>query len=570
MQTADMKQIQERAEAGDVRSQVELGKLRSEQNRFEDAASWFRMAAEQNDIEAQMLYGKVLSEGVGVDQDQEAAAYWLRQSAESGCKEAQVLLAQSFESGTGVPVNHSLAAQWYLKAAQQGDVVAQYRYGQLLLAGDGVEKNLTEAAKFLRQAADAGNVEAMVALVECWVEQDRYDLKELMDLSHAAAQKGSAQASYRLGWAFETAPPRVQSIDLALDWYRHAAELGSTNAQIRLGTLYTEGKIVPRNAQEAERWLSLVVSDGNQVDAEALKKNRASSLGPNILVSEYSPGTVIEDKYFILSLVGRGGMCMVYKAKHLFLNRMVALKMLLPESASNQNLVDRFYREAHSASSLSHPNIVTIHEIGKSPDGKPFMVMDYLEGDSLEERIETQGRIAPQQAVQMFMQVCAALDTAHEASIIHRDIKPSNIMLIKSKMQPDVVKVVDFGLAKVLNSQEEGMKLTKTGEVFGTLLYMSPEQCLGHPLDVRTDIYSVGCSMYEAITGVPVHRGSSAYELMSMHINKPAPPFQAAAPDLACPSDLEAVVLKTLQKNREDRYQSMAHLYDALSKVRLS
>jgi serine/threonine protein kinase len=227
-------------------------------------------------------------------------------------------------------------------------------------------------------------------------------------------------------------------------------------------------------------------------------------------------------------------------------------------------LVQRFQREAQAASALNHPNVITIYDLGTAPDGKPYIVMDYLDGQSLDERIESVGMLPLESVLNMFIQVCGALNAAHDAGIIHRDIKPSNIMLTTGKSETDVVKVVDFGLAKMLEPGEDNHKLTKTGEVFGTLLYMSPEQCLGHPLDPRTDIYSVGCTMYEALIGVPIFRANSPFELMSKHINTMPEPFGAVAPHIDCPLAVEAIVMKTLAKNRDERHQTIGELQKEL------
>ena len=556
MQTTDTRQS---AMEGNTAAQVELAKMLLARENYDEAASWLRKAADSGDEEAQFLYGSMLAEGLGVDYDQEAAAYWLKMAAEHGHTGAQVLLAESFQSGAGVAVNHALAAQWYFKAAQQGDSIAQLRYGLLLHFGEGVEKDTAAAIDWLRKAANQGCTAAQVKLVECLMEAPNYDAAEALKWAKLAADADDVQAKYLLASLHErSSPPDVEQ---ALAWYRKAAEQGSGDAQFRLGKLYAEGKIVAQDQSEAERWLSSAIADGRtSVAPDLTGSGQLGALAPFVTVNEYPPGSIIDKKYFIMSILGKGGMCVVYKAKHLLMNKMVALKMLLPESAANAGLAERFQREAQAASSLNHPNIITIYDLGISPDGKPFMVMDYLEGESLEQRISSCRSLPLKQFVPIMTQICAALEVAHEAGIIHRDIKPANIMLIDTKAQADFVKVLDFGLAKMMDSSEEAAKLTKSGEVFGTLMYMSPEQCLGHPLDKRTDIYSVGCTMYEAITGIPVHRGTSPYDLMSKQINSPPAPFATAAPHLALP-ELERMIMKALAKNREERYQAMSELH---------
>lgn len=560
MQGTDPKTTQQLAEDGNTEAQVQIGKLRLGQERFEEAAMWLRRAADNDDPEAQCLYGSLLTEGLGVDQDFEAAAYWLLKSAQKGHSGAQVLLAESFESGHGVPVNRAIAAEWYAKAAEQGDIVAQYRYGQLLIAGTGVPQDVAEGARWMRLAADCGHVHAQVELVDCLMSIPERDTTEVFHWCKAAAQQGSPRGQYLMAQAYENLSSEPGRMELAVEWYRKAAENGSTDAQVRLGTLYAEGKIVAADQIEAEKWLNMVVDSGKASESrEVMNSGKFSSVASFVTVNEYPPGSIIDNKYFIMSVLGKGGMCMVYKAKHLLMNKMVALKMLLPESAADKGLVERFRREAQAASSLNHPNVITIYDLGISPDGKPFMVMDYLEGESLDERISAVGKLPVEQAVRIFVQVCAGLEVAHEAGIVHRDIKPSNIMLINTKAQTDLVKVVDFGLAKMLEPGEDNHKLTKSGEVFGTLMYMSPEQCLGHPLDTRTDIYSVGCTMYEAVAGVPPFRGTTPYELMSQHINMAAQPLATNLPEL------EKIVAKTLAKAREERYQTMTELREDLA-----
>lgn len=559
MQISNLSSLTERAESGDIAAQVELGKVYLAQEKFGDACVWLHRAAEAENAEAQCLYGSLLAEGLGVDQDEEAAAYWLLKSAQQGNSGAQVLLAQSFESGSGVPTNRGAAATWYLKAAEQGDHIAQFRYGQLLFNGDGVGKDLPQAADWLRTAAEGGCLDAAVQLIECLLEIQPYDVDAIIKWCQIAGDAGDAKAQYLFGWTLENFFD-INHINQAVAWYRKSAEQGYTDAAIRLGKLYAEGKIVAQDQTEAEKWLSMVVASDAPKSREMVEANNAQlqSISSFVTVNEYPPGSIIDQKYFIMSVLGKGGMCMVYKAKHLLMNKMVALKMLLPESASDKKLVERFRREAEAASKLNHPNVITIYDLGISPDGKPFMVMDFLEGESLEERIGKEGCLPIPQLISFFMQICNGLEVAHEAGIIHRDIKPSNIMLVNTKTQTDLVKVVDFGLAKMFEG-EEGAKLTQTGEVFGTLMYMSPEQCLGHPLDPRTDVYSVGCAMYECATGFPPFRGNTPFELMNKHINVPAEPLP---PEL--PPQLNAIIQKAIAKNREDRYASMSALRDDL------
>ncbi len=280
-------------------------------------------------------------------------------------------------------------------------------------------------------------------------------------------------------------------------------------------------------------------------------------------------GSTIAGRYQILSFIGRGGMSVVYKARHLYMERIAAIKMLHAHLVSNPQSVKRFQQEAQAASCLAHPNIMGVHDFGITPQGQTYLVMDYLQGISLAELIEKEKQIAPERAHSIFVQACDALAHAHQKGVIHRDLKPSNIMLLDNEDQPDFVKIVDFGIAKLLpQSEKQGQHLTQTGEVFGSPLYMSPEQCLAGSLDARSDIYSLGCLMYEALTGKAPLAGANMLETMYMHLNEPPLPFKKVRPDLNLPEELEAVVFKTMEKDPNDRQQSMSELADEIEAVR--
>lgn len=210
-------------------------------------------------------------------------------------------------------------------------------------------------------------------------------------------------------------------------------------------------------------------------------------------------GTTIEGRYEVLSLAGKGGMSAVYRARHLLTQRIVALKLMHSHLLTDESAVRRFQQEAKAASRLHHINAISVLDMGITNDGQPYLTMDFLEGRSLSEEIRSCGKIEAMRSIHVFLQVCAALAHAHDQRIVHRDLKPSNVMLIQADDDPDFVKVVDFGIAKILREGSESLKLTATGDVFGSPYYMSPEQCMGNQLDARSDIYSMGCLMYEAL-----------------------------------------------------------------------
>lgn len=286
------------------------------------------------------------------------------------------------------------------------------------------------------------------------------------------------------------------------------------------------------------------------------------------LVDQLAAGTIIGDRYEITGVVAEGGMGTIFRARHRLMKRTVAIKMLHPQMVSSASTLKRFQQEAEAASSLSHPNILTVFDFGISDQGKPYLVMDYLEGTTLAAVLETERRLPVGRSLRIFVQACAALAHAHQKGIIHRDLKPANIMLVELDGHPDFVKLVDFGIAKMLAPEKgESAQLTKTGEVFGSPLYMSPEQCLGEAVDRRTDIYSLGCVMYRTLSGVAPADGRDVLELMYKHANIMPAGFASACPELALPKKLESVVFKALAKKADDRYESMEALKAALESL---
>ena len=278
------------------------------------------------------------------------------------------------------------------------------------------------------------------------------------------------------------------------------------------------------------------------------------------LVDEQLVGTILNNTYEILEVIGGGGMGLVYKARHRLMNRIVAIKML--HRISSADTLKRFQLEAQAASCLSLPNILTVYDFGVTPEGQPFMVMDYLEGTSLADVLEAEGHVEIDRAISIFIQACGGLAHAHQKGVLHRDIKPSNIMLVKYGDQEDFVKIVDFGIAKLLN-QGPG-DLTKSGEVYGSPSYMSPEQCRGRETDARSDIYAMGCVMYRTLTGFPLFTGDDIIELLFKQVSELPAPFNKICPELNLPLDLQAVVFKAIAKDPNDRFATMSDFKEAL------
>lgn len=301
---------------------------------------------------------------------------------------------------------------------------------------------------------------------------------------------------------------------------------------------------------------------GNNPSGQSNPTARSSgrNAGPDPLV-----GTMLKDRYRILSVAGKGGMGMVYEARHEAIDRRVAIKMMLPEYASDEKSYDRFRREAKLASQISHPNIVAIHDFDKTDDDMPYLVMDYIEGESLADVLKREGQLPVNRFIHVFTQVCDALETAHRKGIIHRDLKPGNIMLINTGGEIDFVKILDFGVAKIAHGAgEESQKLTQTGEVFGSPIYMSPEQCRGEDLSPRSDIYGLGIVMYETLTGKLPLAGKNVVETITKHLHSMPPPFAEARTDLYIPERVEAAVFAALQKDPNMRQASMAEVKEML------
>lgn len=276
-------------------------------------------------------------------------------------------------------------------------------------------------------------------------------------------------------------------------------------------------------------------------------------------------GKTIGEHYLLLQAIGHGGMGVVYKARHLMINRVVAIKMLHPHLIGVGNVVARFKQEAETISRLSHPNIVQWHDFGVTPDGTPFIVMDYVEGTLLAQVIAEQGRMPVEKLHNIFSQVCYALEHAHDAGVVHRDLKPANIMLV-AQGDRDFVKVLDFGIAK-LGGEGEGKNVTRTGETLGSPLYMSPEQCAGSTMDVRSDIYALGCMLYESLAGKRCVDGDNVFDIMFQHMRATPRSFVALRKDISNAAEFEELVFKCLAKDPKQRFQAMSQVKAALDEA---
>jgi len=319
----------------------------------------------------------------------------------------------------------------------------------------------------------------------------------------------------------------------------------------------------------------LFLGDRVKGDAKFLRRQVAAEMGDRAVLSADGKGaeealttlclgTVFADNYLVEALIGRGGIGRVYKAKHRHMDRTVAIKILLPQFSKDPQIIKQFKQEAKTAGALNHPNIVTAHDFGITAQGQAFLVMDFFEGRPLSEILREQVYLSLDQFFKIFAQVCDALEVAHSKNIVHCDLKPSNIIISASSDEQQIVKLVDFGMAQILTEEISTDVQEDSSQRVGSPFYMSPEQCKGRPVDATTDIYALGCVMYQALTGEIAFNGTTAIECFRKHVHGAPISFAQAAPGKAYPEGLEAVVFKSLQPNSADRFQSADELKAAL------
>jgi eukaryotic-like serine/threonine-protein kinase len=276
-----------------------------------------------------------------------------------------------------------------------------------------------------------------------------------------------------------------------------------------------------------------------------------------------SPGELLFGPYAYISLIGAGGMGIIYKARHTILDRIVAVKMLRPSRLTSEE-IQRFQKEGKAISKLHHHGIIAVHDLGITGEGIPYMVMDFVDGISLKELIEKRGALSLTETVEIGLQICDAMQHAHANGIIHRDLKPSNIMLKQNDSSYEV-KVVDFGIAKIDQNECAGEStLTKTGQVFGSPAYMSPEQARGLKVEGSSDIYSVGCILFECLTGAAPFQGETVFDVLVQHIHGQPPSLTEASLGAKFPVGFAGMITKALQKDPNDRFSDFADFRDTL------
>jgi serine/threonine-protein kinase len=278
-------------------------------------------------------------------------------------------------------------------------------------------------------------------------------------------------------------------------------------------------------------------------------------------------GQVVADRYHIIKKLGEGGMGQVYLGEHVKMGRRSAIKVMNPSMVHDPDAVARFNREAANASRITHPHVCAIYDFGETADGLIFLAMEFIEGEPLTDLLQRERALPVERAARIFYQTADALQAAHDLGIVHRDLKPDNIMLSRGRDGSDVVKVVDFGIAKAVGGDEAGQKVTKTGLVVGTPEFMSPEQLAGDKLDGRSDLYALALVFFRMLTGHLPFEADTVQETMIKRLTDEPQKLAAARPDLQFPPGLQAVLDTALTRTPVDRYQTVAKFADDVRSV---
>ncbi len=277
-------------------------------------------------------------------------------------------------------------------------------------------------------------------------------------------------------------------------------------------------------------------------------------------------GKVVDGRYRVLDVIGRGGMGVVYRVEHLRMGKMAAMKVLHRDLAQDPEIIARFEREATAVSRLNHPHTVQVFDFGNA-QGALYLIMELIRGQDLAHLLDRDGPMAWARAAPLFVQICGALQEAHELSIIHRDLKPENVLITRTSRGRDYAKVLDFGLAKLDRREAPPLRETERQAIVGTPYFMSPEQIRGEEVDARTDIYSFGALMFELLTGTHLYTGSTAVGVLTKHLTMEPDAPSLRAPKMGIPPAVDHVVRKALAKDPDKRWQSAAQLAEAIEEI---
>lgn len=277
--------------------------------------------------------------------------------------------------------------------------------------------------------------------------------------------------------------------------------------------------------------------------------------------------TIISGRYEIISRIGAGGMGIVYKARQTAMDRVVAVKTLLKELAHDDKVVKRFKNEALAVSRLAHPNTIRIFDFGQMDDGTLFFAMEFLSGSSLDQTLDENGPLSVKRTLHILRQMALSLAEAHSKGIVHRDLKPENVFLTRVDNDGDFVKVLDFGVAKLRESDKRQGTLTQAGVIFGTPRYMSPEQCRSLVVDARADIYAIGVIAYEMLLGATPFNSDNPLGMLIQHVQEKPRPLSEFRPDIEVLPEVEDLVMKCLQKAPDRRFQSSQELAETITRI---
>jgi len=297
-------------------------------------------------------------------------------------------------------------------------------------------------------------------------------------------------------------------------------------------------------------------SGGSRAEGDPAEPANEFGGGPT---GEERVGELLAGRYRLAKFIGEGAMGEVFRAEHALMKKTVAVKILHSDISGRSTIVERFRREAQAAANIDHPNVCVATDFGRTDEKEFFLVMEFLEGPTLKEAVREQGAFEVERALYIANQIVSALVRAHEVGVVHRDLKPDNIMLVERGGDSDFVKILDFGIARV-RMDDETPELTKTGAVFGTPSYMSPEQAAGDPVDHRTDLYAIGSLLFEMLTGRRVFEAERGAEVMAKHVSEAPPEPSEHSPAAEIESNLEDLILELLEKNPADRPQTAVEL----------
>lgn len=421
------------------------------------------------------------------------------------------------------------------------------------------------AAREFRMPSRKDRSESLTALWDCVLDLRRlcYAYCRYVRLESPAKRPNSlsmavALLSKRLVNRYLAAEPVKVTIEGAGS---PAVTLNIAGADLKAGLMITpdaRGKTV-------EARLNIRGPEGRQ-GASPPDFARMSATGPLPAFARGRESLDLPEQYEIIEEVSAGGMGKIYRGRNRHTGLRLAIKVMHAHLTDNERNLQRFQQEARTATTLQHPNIVVVYDFGLTPSKIPYLVMEWIDGTDLEPVVRRGGPLSVDRFLRIFIQCADALALAHNKGVIHRDIKPSNIILCNTPERPDFVKIVDFGIAKVLDDPEQ-VGLTRSGDIVGSPQFMSPEQCQDLPLDPRSDIYSLACVMYEALTGTPPFTGENAVQLMYKHVHELPKQPRAVKPDLQMADILEPILFRALQKEPEKRYSTMTELEDELKRA---